>query len=111
LINKDGEEKGSFSIEELKEMKIERSTMVWFNGLDKWVKAEHVEELKPLFEMMPPKMVSPPPFVSTQIPERVAPPPFTGTPNLQSQPTKPQSSNNKYWLLGFLVLSMIGLGA
>jgi hypothetical protein len=111
FINKDGEEKGGFSIEELKEMKIERSTMVWFSGLEKWVKAEHVEELKSLFEMMPPKMVSPPPFPSTQIPERIAPPPFTSIPNPPSQPAKSQNNNNKYWLLGFLVLPLIGFGA
>ncbi len=110
FINKDGEEKGSFSFEELKEMKIERNTMVWFSGLDKWVKAEHVEELKPLFEMIPPKITLPPPFPSPQIPERVAPPPFTGIVNLHSQPVKPQSNNN-YWILGFLVLCLIGIGA
>lgn len=111
FVNKDGEEKGGFSFEELKAMKIERGTMVWFSGLDKWVKAEHVEELKPLFEMMPPKLVSPPPFPSTKISEKIVPPPFTGIPNTQNYPAKPQSNNNKYWILGLLLLSLIGFGA
>jgi len=106
----DGKEEGAFSIEDLKERKIGRDTMVWFNGLDKWLKAEHVEELKQLFEALPPKLTSPPPFITPPTPERTLPPPFTGTNNVQNEVSIPKNNRNIYWIIGLLLLSLFGFG-
>lgn len=59
FIHINGEEKGPFSVEELRDLKIERSTMVWCNGLDSWTKAADVKALAPLFEMKPPPFQAP----------------------------------------------------
>ncbi|MFZ4477702.1 MAG: GYF domain-containing protein [Saprospiraceae bacterium] len=109
FVHIDGSEKGPFSFEDLKALNIDRNTMVWYNGLDKWVKAEHVEELKPLFAMIPPKLVTPPPFPGTQVTENIAPPVFTSMPLPQNRPVQSQS-NMKYWPIGFILLLLIGLG-
>ena len=47
---------GPFSIEELKDVKISNETMVWFEGLDNWVPAGEVEDLKDLFKSIPPPL-------------------------------------------------------
>lgn len=45
---------GPLTIEELKDKKIAKDTMVWYEGLDNWVKASDVDELKELFKSTPP---------------------------------------------------------
>lgn len=63
---KEGNQFGPISIEELKDEKITKETMVWYEGLDDWVKAGEVEELKSLFKSVPPplniKKQTPPPL-------------------------------------------------
>jgi hypothetical protein len=67
-INKDNLEQGPFTANELKELKITRDTMVWFEGIDDWVKAIEVDALKENFKVTPPPLklkssvTSPPPF-------------------------------------------------
>lgn len=57
---------GPLTIEELKDNKITKDTMVWYEGLDNWVKAGDVDELKELFKSTPPPLSSskqsPPPI-------------------------------------------------
>ena len=50
---------GPFTLEELKEKHISRDTMVWFQELGEWKRAETVSELNELFIFAPP----PPPGV------------------------------------------------
>lgn len=53
-----GEQKGPFELDKLKEMKKEgifnASSLVWKEGMEEWQKAETVEELKSLFVKAPP---------------------------------------------------------
>ena len=49
----DNERKGPMTFEELKEIGITPSTLVWKEGLENWVPAKDVEELAPLFEEIP----------------------------------------------------------
>lgn len=50
----DNEQKGPFSLEELKEQKITNQTLVWFEGQTDWQKASEIEELVELFKSTPP---------------------------------------------------------
>ena len=47
---------GPFSIEELKDVKISKETMIWFEGLDNWIAAGEIEDLKDLFKSIPPPL-------------------------------------------------------
>jgi hypothetical protein len=58
------ESSGPFSFDELRAMKITKTTPVWFEGMEKWKYAGNVEEL---YELV---AVTPPPF---QVEETVAP--------------------------------------
>lgn len=57
---------GPFAIEELKDKNISRDTMVWYQGLENWVKASEIDELKELLNSTPPPLNSdkqmPPPL-------------------------------------------------
>lgn len=61
---------GPFSIEELKDVKISKETMIWFEGLDNWIAAGEVEDLKDLFKSIPPSLKinkqTPPPLNKTK---------------------------------------------
>lgn len=45
---------GSFSIEQLKETKIEPDSIVWYEGLADWLPVDEVEELRGLIKSTPP---------------------------------------------------------
>ncbi len=45
---------GPFSIDDLKEEEIARETMIWFQELDEWKKADEIQELGDLFSLTPP---------------------------------------------------------
>ena len=55
---------GPFTIEELKEKEITRETMIWFQELGEWKKADTIQELNNLFALIPPLV---PPPVQPQI--------------------------------------------
>ncbi|MDG5800545.1 CD225/dispanin family protein [Marinilabiliaceae bacterium ANBcel2] len=44
---------GPYSLEELKEYNISRNTLVWFQGLSKWTRAEDLLELRDFFNEPP----------------------------------------------------------
>ena len=51
----DGTEKlGPFTIQQLKELHIKRTDLVWHGGLINWTEAEKIDELKSLFSYTPP---------------------------------------------------------
>ncbi len=60
FLHNGSESSGPFDIEELKVKKINKSTPVWFDGMEHWKTAEEIPELTSLF------MVIPPPFRPTQ---------------------------------------------
>lgn len=47
-------QQGPFSIEDLKTQSLTRETPVWYEGLETWTNAGNVEELKSLFQVVPP---------------------------------------------------------
>ena len=65
---KGDEQFGPFTIDELKDKKIERQTLIWFEGLNDWKKASEISELETLFVSMPPPLNSstPPPLQNSQ---------------------------------------------
>lgn len=69
------ERKGPLSFEELKQENISKETLVWYEGLTEWKKANEVEELKELFKVIPPPInpvsqIPPPPIIEKKsIPE------------------------------------------
>jgi len=70
-IHKDDKQQGPFSTDELKDQKISRDTMVWFEGADNWKKAIEVDDLKEIFKSIPPPLqtnspVIPPPLVDNK---------------------------------------------
>ena len=46
---KNEEKIGPLSLDELKKIELKKDTLVWHEGLDDWIKAEDVSELKSLF--------------------------------------------------------------
>jgi len=77
-IHKDDKQQGPFSTDELKDQKISRDTMVWFEGADNWKKAIEVDNLKEIFKSIPPPLqtnspVIPPPLVDNK-PKEVSKP-------------------------------------
>jgi len=47
-------QKGPFTIDELKNIELNKSTLIWFKELDDWTELHNIEELKFLFEDTPP---------------------------------------------------------
>ena len=46
---KNEEKIGPLSLDELKKIDLKKDTLVWYEGLDDWVKAEEIKELRVLF--------------------------------------------------------------
>jgi len=94
-----GKQIGPITIEELKLLDIEKSTLVWYEGLSDWIEAEKIEELSDYFDMP-----LPPPIVDT-----TKPPPIknkTNSRKLQDWFVK-QSSLTKYGMIGGTLLFVI----
>jgi hypothetical protein len=53
-IVKNGEKIGPFSLTELHNQYINNDTLVWYHGLENWVKAETIEKLSEVLEQTPP---------------------------------------------------------
>ena len=56
-IHIDGQQQGPFTTDELKDLKIARETMVWFEGEEDWKKAIEIEELQEIIKSIPPPLV------------------------------------------------------
>jgi len=67
----DDQQVGPLTPEELQQHKITTETMIWFEGLADWQKANTIEDLKPLFKAVPPPInrlaATPPPQPIPQI--------------------------------------------
>ena len=61
-IYKSFKKNGPFSLQELCRKEIKKNDLIWFKGLDDWVKASEIEELKDYFDPSPP----PTPFEKKQ---------------------------------------------
>ncbi len=56
FIADNGEQNGPFSLNELEEMEITKSTLVWKEGFANWVEAVEVDDLKSVLKITPPKL-------------------------------------------------------
>ncbi len=105
-IHSDDQQQGPFSKDELKDLKITRDTMVWFEGADNWIKAIEVEDLQEIFKSIPPPI---------QINTPVIPPPLKDKkPNQETNPIieiKPKKKNTTLIIVVIAVLVVGGLGA
>lgn len=54
FLHNGSESSGPFDIEELKVKKINKSTPVWFDGMEHWKTAEEIPELTSVFKVIPP---------------------------------------------------------
>jgi hypothetical protein len=64
-IAENGEQKGPFSLPDLKEMAILKSTLIWKEGYENWVEAETIPELNSIIKRVPPPL----PKIAQQIKE------------------------------------------
>ena len=54
FIAKNDEKFGPYSISELLTVDIDKETLIWYNGLENWVKINEVDELSQIFNQVPP---------------------------------------------------------
>ena len=53
------QQEGPYTIQELKNIKIQHQTKVWCEGLTEWKAAQEIDDLKPLLATIPPPLVPP----------------------------------------------------
>ena len=56
FIAEDDEQKGPFSFNELQEMGISKTTLIWKEGFEDWTEAGKLEKLQSLLKITPPKL-------------------------------------------------------
>lgn len=76
------DQKGPFSLEKLKECKITKETLIWFEGAKDWQKAGEIEEFKGLFKELA--------TTTTVKPKKAIPKPISSSAN---QGKHPQTAN------------------
>ncbi len=81
------QQEGPFSIEDLTNKRISKTDMVWREGMEKWLPAGEIDELKTLFVVVPPPLQTTPNM----------PPPLVVTPKTPpiSENTTPSSDDKK----------------
>jgi hypothetical protein len=101
-IHKDDQQQGPFTTEELKDLKITRETMVWFEGADNWKKAIEVDDLKEIFKSVPPPLQTNPPLM---------PPPLVDNkPKEVTKPTVDEKPTKKKPTLIIVVVAILLVG-
>jgi len=80
-------EKGPLDIEQLKLETLKKETPIWYDGLENWITAGEVEELKNLFAITPPPLIK-------AIPPKIETPPKVEQPQY-SIPYEQQNVTNK----------------
>lgn len=105
-IHQDNKHVGPFSVDELKELKITRDTMVWFEGAESWKKALEIDELKEILKSVPPPI---------QTKEPLSLPPLDNKKNndniKMATDGKPKQNFMKLLIIGISVLLVVGFGA
>ena len=101
-IYKDDQQQGPFSIDELKDLKITRDTMVWFDGADNWKKAIEVNDLKEIFKSVP---------IPLPINQPIIPPPLVGKKTKEeNKPIVDTNPKKKNMTLIFIVIAFLVVG-
>lgn len=103
-IHNGTEQVGPFTIEELKVNKINKTTPIWYDGLDIWTTAEQVEELQELL-----KSSAPPPFGE---PKKMPPPIQKPTKSFNSVQPEPKKKSKTGTIIAALVtIILLGFAA
>lgn len=55
-IANNGQKEGPMSLDDIKARHLERKTLIWYPGLDKWTHADQIPELRTLFDYLPPEL-------------------------------------------------------
>lgn len=98
------EQKGPLSFEDLKNQLITSDTMVWYEGMVDWQKANSLEELKPLFKTTPPPLYKPTPIPPPVYTEEYSPPTYNPDTN---EPVKILGIRKNIFIYGVLGLAFI----
>ena len=103
-------QEGPFSLDELKLKKISKETLVWYEGLEEWIAASKVEDLKDLFISIPPPFNKqsinvPPPKVEVEKTTKIEPE-ITYNSTL---PEVKKKSYNVYWIIGCVTILLLFL--
>ncbi len=101
-------QEGPFSLDELKLKKITKETMVWYEGLEEWIAASNVEELKDLFKSTPPPISKPnaniqPPKIDTKENTPIVPKITYSSP----LPDAKKKNYTVYWVIGGITLLLL----
>jgi uncharacterized membrane protein YhaH (DUF805 family) len=62
---------GPLNLEQLKKANIDENTLVWYEGLENWQKANKIEDLKDLFELNPPPIIKGSNFLNNEENEKI----------------------------------------
>lgn len=65
-IDAEGKQKGTFTIDELRNEPVKKDTLIWTQGMSEWMRAADVAEVQPIFQTSPPTQSE---FMSTTQPE------------------------------------------
>jgi len=101
-IHKDDQQQGPFTTDELKDLKITRDTMVWFQGADNWKKAIDVDDLQEIFKSVPPYLQTNPPVIP--------PPLMDNKPKEVTKPTVEEKPTKKKMTLIIIVITILLVG-
>ncbi len=95
-------QEGPFSLDELKFKKISKETLVWYEGLEEWIPASKVEDLKGLFSSIPP------PINKQSL--NITPPKIE--PSIAYSSTLPdvkKKNHTVYWIIGCITILLLFL--
>ena len=95
-IDTEGKQKGTFSPEELKQEEIRKETLVWTQGMEQWMRAIEVDELKQLFGGEAPIAVQEQSYESSKRPDV-----------MQSHTSSPVSQMPKSWLIESILVTLL----
>ncbi len=88
-------QEGPFSLEDLKEKKLDRTTQVWYKELKEWTTIDKIPELSELLENVPPPL---PKNLETNQP------PKFNTPNAKSEVKKRNNFSRLFYLVAVILI-------
>jgi hypothetical protein len=102
----DGEKQtGPFNLEELKNIGVTKNSMIWYEGLPEWVKANEIDEIKSLI----PNISTPPPIPKEKVSQSNSNPSTTNTISVNQQKTKKSKGRFLIPIIGILLLGAGGI--
>lgn len=101
-IHKDNEQKGPYTIDQLKGLELMNTTRIWHVGLEEWKTVAEISEVNKLLPTTPPPLI--PPLHTTLTPQ---------SPETQNEyeAEPPRSNKTLHYLISLLVLGAIVFGA